>query len=139
MTMGIQKLISVNKYSKSGQALVLLLVFMIVSITITSAAVVILFVNSEAASRLEQGIATMRIAESGAENAVLMILRNPSYTAAGQVLPVGSGTATVTVTGSSSKTILSVGQAGSFTKRIQVTTIFDDNRQLQISSWTEVN
>lgn len=122
---------------KKGQALVMLLVFMIVAIIVTTASVAILLINSLAAAKLEQGTEVLTVAESGVENALLLILRNPNYTVTGLVLPVGSGNANVTVTGTSTKTILSIGQEGNFVRKVQAIASFDANHQLRISSWAE--
>ena len=88
---------------KSGQTLVLLLVFVAITITITSAAVAMMIINSQSGSRFELREITYTVAESGAENALLRLLRDPDYT--GETLTIEDGTATITVTGSSVKTI----------------------------------
>lgn len=121
---------------ESGQTLVMLLFFMVIAITITSAAVVMVITNSLSATKLQQGQIVYAVAESGAENALMRLLRNPSYT--GETLPVGSGNAVVTVTNSGSTyTILSQGTVGNFLKKIQVTAAYTNNI-LTVNSWGEV-
>lgn len=119
----------------SGQALVVLLVFVVVSLTITSAATVLILVNSLSASRVEAGIETQALAESGIENALLRLLRNPYYT--GESLTVGSGSVTVVVVDGNPKTITSTATDGSFIKKIQAT-VSNNNNILQVLSWTEI-
>ena len=121
------------KVYKSGQTLITLLVFMVVSIVITSAAVAMTVSNSLRASKFEQGLITLHIAESGAENALLRLLRNPSYT--GETLTVGTGTAVITVTGTPTK-IVSEGINGRFRRKIEVGV--DTSTVLTVTSWKEI-
>ena len=120
---------------KSGQTLVLLLVFMTIAITVTTAAVVMIIVSSRSASALEQSQAAYSVAESGAENALLRILRDPSY--AGETLTIGTGTATISATGADTKTILSVGSVGDFLRQVQVTASYIGGI-LTVTSWQEI-
>lgn len=110
-------------------------VFMVVAVTIVSAAVIVAIMNTKASSIREQGTDALQIAESGAENAMLRLIRNPNYT--GEVLTVGQGTATITVTGTNPKTILSVGTYASSVRKIQV--IATGSAFLTVSSWQEIN
>lgn len=121
--------------AQHGQSLVSLLFFMIVAVTITSASVVVLLTNSLAASTVDQGNKAFSIAESGAENALVRLLRNPSYT--GEVFTLNGGTATITVTGSNPLLITSQGKTGNFLRQLQVQAGYT-NDTLSILSWQEV-
>ena len=122
--------------SQAGQTLVTLLVFTIVAITITSAAVVIILTNSAGTSRLEQGTNTYYSAESGAENALLRLLRDPNYT--GETLPVGDASVLISVTNiGNTYTITSDATLGNFKRNIEVTATFVNNI-LTVDSWKEV-
>lgn len=120
---------------KRGQSLVVLLVFMAIAMTVTSAAVVMMIVGSTAASRYEQGQIAYATAESGAENALLRLLRDPNY--AGETLTIGSATATITVTGTDPKTVTSTGASGGFTRQVQVVAGYTSGI-LTVTSWSEV-
>ena len=124
---------------QSGQALLTLLFFMIIGISITSATAVMILVNSRSGSFQQQGEVAYQIAQSGAENAMLRILRNPSYT--GETLTVGGGTATVVVTGSGTGAdpyvIVSTGTLGTFVRKVQVQATYVNNL-LQVTSQKEV-
>ncbi len=115
-----------------GQALVVLLVFMLVGLTITTAAVIMVIVNSRAATTFSQSVVAQGIAESGAENALLRILRDPSY--AGETLTIGDGSATVEVTGTQDKIITSQGSIGTFI-RTTVVGAHIENEVLTVTSW----
>lgn len=121
---------------KSGQALVMLLVFVTVASVITSALVMIMIAGTEATTDFENGNYALSIAESGAENAILKILRNPNYT--GEILTIGSGTDTITVSGASVKTIISAAKIGNYVRKIQVIGTFTNNKY-SVSSWSEIN
>lgn len=139
MYMYLSSLISHPSFQK-GQALITLLFFAIIGITITSAAVVMMMVNSISGSKFQQGIVAYHIAESGAENGLLRLLRNPSYTGEND-LPIGTGTADITVTGDGSAgnpfIITSSGQIGSFVRNIEIRATYVSNL-LTVTSEREV-
>lgn len=121
--------------AKSGQTLVLLLVLMAIAIIVVSAGVIVTIVNSTSSGKLDSGNMAWDVAESGVENALMRLLRDPAYV--GETLPVGSGTATITVTDGGTPLITSVGKLGNFTRTIQVSTSYTNN-VLSISSWKEI-
>ena len=125
----------ISRTSEAGQALVTLLFFVVLAITIISAAVAIVLANALSASLMQEGINAYSIAESGAENALLRLDRNLNYT--GETMTVYGGTATITATGTNPVTILSIGTANSAIKKIQVV-VNINNGQLSIVSWKEV-
>lgn len=118
-----------------GQVLVTLLFFMVISISIISAAVVLIVMNATSLSHTEKGLYAHTIAESGAENAILRLLRDPSYS--GEILQVGDGSATISVSGTDPKVIVSSGQSGDHTRSIEVIAGYTNN-QLTINSWKEI-
>jgi len=121
---------------KSGQALVTLLVFIATATIITAAATTVTLINSQTTGKFAQGESALTIAQAGADNAILRLLRNSSYS--GEVLNVGSGTATITVSGSSVKTITAEGKDGNFIRKIQVVGTFVNNT-FTVSSWDLVD
>lgn len=120
-----------KRFKKSGQTLVLLLVFMSVAIIVTSAAVVMTIVSSQNTSKLDSGSETYDVAEAGIENALMRLLRDPNY--AGETLTVGDGQAIISV---GSGTITSKGSMGNFSRTLVVTTSYNNN-VLTILSWKE--
>lgn len=122
---------------KNAQTLITLLVFAATSLLVIGAVVMMIIINSSAASKFEQGAAALLVTESGAENAILRLLRDPSY--GGETLSVGDGTVTVTVTpGPGEQKIISAdGQLGDFKRKIQVIADYAGN-VLTILSWKEV-
>ena len=122
-----------------GQALITLLFFTVIGVTVTSAAVVMILVNSLSGAKQQQGEVAYEIAQSGAENGLMRLLRDPTYT--GETLPVGSGSATITITGSGTTAnpyvILSKGTNGIFTREVQVKATYQNNL-LTVTSRKEV-
>jgi hypothetical protein len=120
---------------KSGSALVLLLLFTSVAITITTAATVLTISSTQSSSAGQISQSVLSVAESGAENALLRLLRNPGYS--GETLTVGDGQATINVTGTSPYTIVSTGRIGSHTRTVQVTASYVGGI-LTVGSWSEI-
>lgn len=117
-----------------GQALITLLFFIVIASTVTAASVVIIMTDSSAATKMQEGTRAYYVAESGVENALLRLLRDPSYT--GETLPVSDGSVTITVSGTGPYTILAVGTVGNFQRTIQVNASYTNNI-LSVTSWQE--
>jgi hypothetical protein len=113
-----------------GQALITLLFFMIIGLTVTSAAVVLMYVNAVSGSKQQDGETAYQAALSGAENAKLRVLRNPSYTGESN-LQIGSGSATIVVSGTGTSPdpyiITSTGTKGNFVRKVQVQATYVNN------------
>ena len=95
-----------------------------------------IIINYQASSKFALGEDAYAIAESGAENAIIRLIRNPNY--AGETLTVGNGSATITVSGSSTKTIVSEGVRGNFRRKVQVVGGYVNNI-FTPTSWTEID
>lgn len=123
------------KILEKGQTLVLLVVFVVVGIIVASSATIIILLSSKNASNFELGIMTLQLADSGAENALLRLLRNPSY--AGETINTQDGTITINVTGDDqNKTITSTARVSNFLRTIKVDVNFAPT--LTIISWKEI-
>ena len=118
--------------NQKGQALVTMLFFMVIGLTITSAATIILFVNATAGSAVEQGETAYDVAESGIENALLRMVRNPNYS--GETFAVGSGSVVIQVANGYATSTATVNNA---VKKIEVKTVYNNNI-LSVSSWKEI-
>lgn len=123
-----------GKFHK-GQVLVTLLVFVLVAMTVITSIITTVIANTRSASTIQNGTSVYYVAEAGAENALIQLLRNPDYT--GETMPVDGGIAEITVTGTTSKVITVVGQRNNLTRKIQVTVSYTDN-QIVINSWQEI-
>jgi hypothetical protein len=119
--------------SQKGQAVLSLLFFMTISISVVTAVVVMVLNSAIGASSLEQGSMAYYAAETGAENALLRLLRDPSYR--GEILDVENGEVTIQVIGN---TIVSTATIANSTRTIQVDTVYNNNT-LSVTSWREIN
>lgn len=119
---------------ESGQTLIVLLFFILIGIVVTAASAIILATNALSAAKIQQGETARGLAESGAENALIELLRNKNYT--GETLEVGDDTIFVTVTGGTTKVISSTGTSGNFVRVIEVRALYDS--VLTPVSWKEV-
>jgi hypothetical protein len=126
---------NILKIKEKGQALITLLFFVLISLTITTSAIIIVMSNSITVSKFEQGTTAYYSAESGIENALLRILRDPNY--AGETLNIGETTVVVTVTAGNPQTVTSVSQNGNF-KRTVSAQISYNNGYYTISNWKEL-
>ncbi len=124
------------KKNQQGQALVILLVFMVVAIIMTTMAVALVSINATAASQVEQGDMALKLAESGADNALLRLMRSPAYSGT-ETFTLGSGQVTATVSGTNPIIIMSEGRQGTFVRTASVSASFV-NTVLTVHSWREV-
>lgn len=128
-------LLSLISHLERGQALITLLFFVLISLTITTGAITIIIVNSMSVSRFQGGTSAYYAAESGVENALLRLLRDPSYT--GETLTIDTSTAVITVTGSNPKTVVSIGQNGNFKRTVQAEMNYNSG-YYTFSNWKEI-
>lgn len=120
---------------QKGQTLVTVLIFVIIAITLTTGAIAMTVVNSQTASSFDRSNQAYGVAESGAENGVLQLLRNPGYT--GETFLVGDDSATINVSGSNPYTIVSSGRSGGFVRKIEVTADYTGG-VLTVLTWKEI-
>jgi hypothetical protein len=121
--------------TRSGQALVTLLVFISIALIITSTSIMVMIDTTRDSTAMELSTQAYFMAESGAENALIKLLRNPNY--AGETLTVGSGVVTITVTGVSPKTVTSTAAFSGYVRKISVQTDYAGGI-MTVSSWREL-
>ena len=122
-----------KKTSEKGDILVSLLFFMVISIAIISSIVFIAFNTLKSGTNLEQGTLAYYGAETGIENALLRLVRNPSYP--GETLVLDQGSVLIEINGN---IITSTATVDNSIRKIQVETVYNNNI-LEISSWKEIN
>ncbi len=124
-----------NSRVRSGQTTLTLLIIMVLLIILTTAAVALTVTTNRDTTRLGQGEEASTIAQTGLENAILRLLRDPSYPGEAD-LPVDGGSATIQVTGTTTKVITSTGTLGRYTRIVQAE-ISTVNGVLTISNWQQ--
>jgi protein-S-isoprenylcysteine O-methyltransferase Ste14 len=121
---------------QNGQAMITMLYMMVIGVLVTTGAVYALFTNISIASLDERGLLAHAAAESGIENGLLRLIRNPSYT--GETLVFDAQrSAIITVASTSSQMITSVGIAGNTTRKITAAVQYI-NGIFTITSWKDV-
>lgn len=126
-----------TKRNEKGQALIMLLFFIMIGITITTTAIFIIAGNSLAASSSEMGVITRQMADTGVENALLQILRG-NYAQENLTLPDGTVSVTITVTNGLPSLITSTATAGDYSKAVEVNVSYVNN-VLTVGTWKEKN
>ena len=125
-----------HRNGRSGQALLTVIFIAVIGILITTGALYALLNNINTATLEEVGVMTHSAAESGIENALIRLIRNPSYTGETMILD-DNRTVVVTVTGSSSQTITATATTGLVTQRVAVVVHYNGG-VLTIDSWKSI-
>lgn len=120
--------------NQSGQTIIALLVFVMTAITLTATAAAVTAINTRTNNSFIAGEQARQNAETGVENAMQAILRNNGYT--GETMTLTDGTATITVSGTTTKTIVSKGVNGTVSRTITATVTIASNA-MALNSWTE--
>jgi len=119
--------------NQKGYALITLLFFMVISLTVVTGVAIVVLNNASSTSATEQGTLAYYAAETGAENALLRLIRDPNY--AGETLNVDGGSVVIQV---NNGTIISTATVFRAVRKIQVVTT-NTNNQVNITSWKEIN
>jgi hypothetical protein len=127
-----------KRLGQAGQTLIALLIFMMLSILITTTAVTVTVINAAGNTQTNFGELALQAAETGAENALLQLERDPNYS--GETMSINSATtATITVSGTTTRTITSVGMVagiGSFKRTVIVTASYS-GLAFTVTNWVE--
>ena len=119
----------------SGQALVTVLFVTVIGMLVTTGAITAVMSAYGSTGINERGAVAYHIAESGAENGVLRLIRNPLYS--GETVSFEDGQAVVTVSTVGTDVIVtSIGNMGSVSRKIVVHGHFSDVT-FSIDSWKE--
>jgi len=124
-------------HHQSGSILTALIVFVAIGLLITTSATVLLADQMLLGERDAQSASLLYTAESGAENAILRLLRDPSYT--GEQLPTADGlTIVINVQPGPPIVITSQVEASGLTRTVQVE-LTRLNGVLEVQSWQQIN
>ena len=124
------------KQNNQGQTLIMLLVFISLAITVTASAVALIVSNTSANSKFELGQVTTQAAESGAEIALLKLLRDQSYNT--DSFTLDNVAVAISVTGTTTKTVTSQATMSNFIKKVQLVLDTPSSGLVTITSWKEI-
>jgi hypothetical protein len=120
---------------KNGMALVVVLILGVIGIIIITLGLSVSTIITQSNLQFSEGERAQNVAESGVENALLRVLRDPNYE--GEVLTIDGETATIVVSGSNPRIITVTGSVGRAERTIQVQTT-DIDGITTLTSWTEL-
>ena len=123
-----------KKYEK-GQSLVLLLIFVLMAMTFAITAILTTIVNSGSVTTMQRGIEVRELADSGVENALLELIRDPSY--AGEDYLLDGVDISTSITEGLQKTITVEATESDITRTVEVLIDYTDN-VLSVVSWKEI-
>lgn len=118
---------------QAGYTVVILLFFMVISMLIITGIVIVVLNNATATSNLEQGVVSYYAAESGAENALLRLLRDPAYI--GETFPIDGGSVVIQI---GNGIVTSTATIANSVRKIQLNYVYNNN-VLTVVSWKEIN
>ena len=121
--------------NQSGYILTSLLVYIVVLLVITTTSVMVSISSLRSQTYFEGGVEALAAADSGAENAILRLLRDPTYT--GESLQIDGKDIEITVEGTSPQVITVVADSGAFERTVEVRVDRIDG-MLQMLSWKEL-
>lgn len=121
--------------NQNGSALVTILVFVAVAMTVTTGAIIVSVINTQGISKASRSITIKQNVDSAGELSALELLRNPNYT--GETVTIQSTPITITVTGTTTKTTNVYNTSGNFIRKIQIIGDYTDNIY-SINSWKEI-
>ena len=129
--------------NQKGQALITMIFIASIGITIILAAAILIFQNIKGTSLVEQGTVSYYAAESGAQEGILRLIRDPSYTGTPQNQPlaiyIDGNPVTVTIQASAvSGIVTSSATFNNTVRKIQVQTVYN-NYVRTVISWKEIN
>lgn len=125
-----------SRTAYQGNILVVVLVLMVVGMTIVTMSFALLITTTQSLGGVMESDRMRGAVEGGVENAILNILRNPSY--AGGTLVVDGLTVTTTVTSGTQTTILATATNGTYRQRYRVV-LERVSGVLTIVSWQQID
>ena len=118
-----------------GQALTSLIIIMFVGMAVTAAAITLVDINATITGNFENVSIARNVAESGVEDALIKLLRNPSFS--GETLNIQDGIATVTITGTNPVIITSKGYSANHVYTLETQVSFNSGVMV-VDSWKEL-
>lgn len=122
--------------NNGGQVLTSVIVFMAFGLSVIALSAVLTIINIQNTAKNTQSAQALTYAESGAEEGVLRLLRDPGF--AGGTLVIDGISVPISVSGDAvNKTVTSTASFNGFTKKIQATVSLA-NEKLVLLSWKQV-
>jgi len=127
--------VTTKRGGSPGIVLISLLVFMTMAIIVAVASVSLIINKRQSSQQIAGSTQALNLAESGIENAMLKLIRNPNY--AGEILQLPEGDVIIHVSGSDPYNISAEATVGNFIKTVEAETAFI-NGTLEVISYGEI-
>ncbi len=127
--------LSQDKPNNSGIALISVIIVCTVAMIVIVAGLTLSTTTSQSNTRFIHGGRALLLAETGAENALLRLLRDPNYQ--GEVLNLPDGTAKIEVTQANGVQHVLITGSTEFSSRQIDIKISYDHGMMKIDSWRE--
>ena len=127
-----------HKYQQ-GLALITVLMLGAVALIVIVFGTTLMVIQADVARQFLSSQKALTVAESGMENALLRLLRDPNYS--GEILTLADGTATIEVTGSGLDKTVTVTADTDFvldSRRTIQAIITEENGRVIVNSWKEL-
>lgn len=123
----------------AGMALVTVIIFAVLAMLVIIAGLTLATLTAQSKLAQNLGQQALFLAESGAEEALLRLLRNPDWDSDNaQVLTVGAGTVRIDLAKDGEQLVIwSTGETALAVRRLEVRVSYD-NGIMQVDSWREV-
>jgi hypothetical protein len=121
-------------YKNNGTALVTFLIFSLIALGVATSLVATIVSSSYGANRIQQSGNILKAAESGVENAIIRILRDPDYT--GETMQINEVTVQIQISGTNPIDIYSTAVLGSISRKIHASISIND-LEYQVISYQE--
>lgn len=120
-----------------GQVLVSVLIFMSFGLVIITMSAALTVINMQNTMKYAESARALNYAEAGAEEGIMRLIRDPSYS--GGTLPLDSAVITLTVlTNGTNKTLTSTAVYNGFTKKVLVQLSLAGGI-VSVTTWNEIN
>ncbi len=121
---------------ESGMALVTVIIFVAVAAIVITMGISLMIIQLQSGRQVTSAQEALIIAESGMENALIRLLRNPNYT--GETLTFPDATATITVTGTAPNKIVTVVADTLYSVRTIQVTLTEQDGISEVNAWREL-
>ena len=124
-----------NQPKNAGMALVTVIVVSGLAMVVITAGVTLSILTSQANLGFLQGQKALYVAEAGAEEALIRLLRNPSFTQ--ETLNIDGGTAIINISDNAGIKVITVDGQVVGAKRWVVVEVDDSSGMMVVNSWQE--
>jgi len=130
---------TIKETQQQALALITVLIFGALAMIVIIFGITLMVIQTDSGRQFFAAQKALTLAESGMENALIRLLRNPNYS--GEILTLPTGTATIVVSNSGTNKIVTVtadtGELLNSSRTIEVIVVEEEGRSA-VESWREL-